>query len=228
MQRIRRQRETFCYRIAVGVDDNKKKKPFDPSSPFDTKQDLNAQREGWNPDKFNNVAEPSGPRMPKMEVTQGMGRPGQSGSGGGGSNTARPSGGGGGYSPSQFDISQFSSAEEYAQSMSGKPYNYSGAAGNPEGVDCSGYMSDIFSIYSGQPTRFTTDTDFSSLGFQPGYQEGAFNIGTNGGVGMDGHMAGTMPDGTPVESSGSGGVQYGGNAAGAMDFPQQWHYPIST
>jgi hypothetical protein len=99
MQRIRRQRETFCYRIAadaVGIGDNKKKKPLDPSSPFDTKQDLNAQREGWNPDKFNNVPEPTGPRMDKMVVTQGMGRPGQSGSGGGGSNTARPGGGGGG------------------------------------------------------------------------------------------------------------------------------------
>ena len=95
MQRIRRQRETFCYRIAadaVGTGDNKKKKTPDPSSPFDTKQDLNAQREGWNPDKYNNVPEPTGPRMDKMVVTQGMGLPGQSG----GSNTARPGGGGGG------------------------------------------------------------------------------------------------------------------------------------
>ena len=99
MQRIRRKRETFCYRIAadaVGIGDNKKKKPLDPSSPFDTKQDLNAQREGWNPDKYNNVPEPTGPRMDKMVVTQGMGLPGQSGSGGGGSNTSRPGGGGNG------------------------------------------------------------------------------------------------------------------------------------
>jgi hypothetical protein len=92
VQRIRRQRETFCYRIAadaVGTGDNKKKKTSDPFSPFDTKQDLNAQREGWNPDKYNNVPEPTGPRMDKMVVTQGMGLPGQSG----GSNTARPGGG---------------------------------------------------------------------------------------------------------------------------------------
>ena len=95
MRAIRRQRETFCYRIAA--EDEKKKKPFDLNSPFDTKQNLNAQPAGWNPDKFNNVAEPTGPRVEKMEVTQGMGRPGQSGSGSAGSNTARPGGGSGGY-----------------------------------------------------------------------------------------------------------------------------------
>jgi hypothetical protein len=33
--------------------------------------DLNQQRQGWNPDVFNNVPEPIGPRMPKMDVTQG-------------------------------------------------------------------------------------------------------------------------------------------------------------
>jgi len=31
-----------------------------------------------------------------------------------------------------------------------------------------------------------------------------------------------------VESSGSGGVQYGGSAIGAQDFSQQWHYPVSS
>jgi hypothetical protein len=140
------------------------------------------------------------------------------------------SGGTGGSSPSKFDISQWKSADDYAKAMSGKPYNYGGAAGDPNGVDCSGYMSDLYSIYSGKPTRFTTDTDFAALGFQPGYKDGAFNIGTNGGLGENGHMAGTLPDGTNVESNGSAGVQYGGNAAGATNpqFSQQWHYPVSS
>ena len=114
--------------------------------------------------------------------------------------------------------------------MNGKPYEYGGGGGNGDSVDCSGFMSDIYSIYSGKPTRFTTDSDFAALGFKPGYQEGAFNIGTNGGVGENGHMAGTLPDGTNVESNGSAGVQYGGNAAGATDsqFSQQWHYPVQN
>lgn len=96
MRAIRRQRETFCYRIAEV--DEKKKKPFS-LNPLDSKQDLSTQVKGWNPDEFNNVAEPTGNRVQKMDVTQGMGRPGQGGSGGGGSNTARPGNSGGSIRP---------------------------------------------------------------------------------------------------------------------------------
>ena len=174
---------------------------------------------------YNNLAQ--GEQITKDSPNNPVNQPDAAASVGG----AAGSGGGGGSagsSPSEFDISQWKSADDYAKAMSGKAYNYGGAAGNPDGVDCSGYMSDIYSIYSGKPTRFTTDSDFAALGFKPGYKDGAFNIGTDGGVGTGGHMAGTLPDGTKVESSGSGGVQYGGSAIGAQDFSQQWHYPVSS
>lgn len=169
----------------------------------------------FNPQGLEQITKDS----PNNPVNQGAA--GGAGGGGGGGGTA-------GSSPSKFDISQWKSADDYAKAMSGKPYNYGGAAGDPNGVDCSGYMSDIYSIYSGKPTRFTTDSDFSALGFKPGYKPGAFNIGTNGGVGENGHMAGTLPDGTPVESNGSDGVRYGGGAAGAdhSQFTQKWHYDV--
>ena len=142
-------------------------------------------------------------------------------------------GGGGtaGSSPSGFDPKQWASADDYAKSMNGKPYEYGGGHGGPSNsVDCSGFMSNLYSIYSGKPTAFSTNSDFAALGFQPGYKPGAFNIGTNGGVGENGHMAGTLPDGTNVESNGSNGVQYGGSAVGATDgqFSQQWHYPVAN
>lgn len=84
MRAIRRQRETFCYRVA---ETNEKKKNYFDLNPLDTKQDLNAQREGWNPDKYNNAGPTDGPRTQKMDVTQGMGRPGGSGGGGGGNSS---------------------------------------------------------------------------------------------------------------------------------------------
>ena len=221
MRGIKKQRETFCYRFAEI--DEKKKNLFDLNSPFDNKQDLNAQPTDWNPEKFNNAGPTDGPRVDKMVVTQGMGRPGHSGGGGGGGG-----GGNGGYSKSDFDPSQYKSAEQYAQAMNGKPYDYGGNGTAGRSVDCSGFMSNLYSIYTGKPTRFTTDSNFSALGFQPGYQPGAFNIGTNGGSGENGHMAGTLPDGTHVESNGSAGVQYGGNAIGATDFSHVYHLPSSA
>ena len=173
---------------------------------------------------FNNMAQ--GEQITKDSPNNPVNQP-EAGAAAGGA--AGGAGGSAGSSPSKFDISQWKSADDYAKSMHGKPYEYGGGGGSGNGsVDCSGYMSDIYSIYSGKPTRFTTDSDFAALGFQPGYKDGAFNIGTDGGVGTGGHMAGTMPDGTKVESGGTNGVQYGGAAIGAQDFAQQWHYPVSS
>jgi hypothetical protein len=139
-------------------------------------------------------------------------------------------------------------ATDFAKGAAGKPYDYGGmgegvhnpATGGPgTGHDCSGYIADIANAMSGQPTgtrptdssggQFNTTSDMSEFGFQPGNVPGAFNIGVNPSAGEEGHMAGTMPDGTNVESNGTNGVQYGGAAAGA-DHPQfsdKWHLPVS-
>lgn len=121
-----------------------------------------------------------------------------------------------------------------AQQATGRPYDYGGTGGQGRSWDCSGFMSSLYGAYTGQdPTQrhFTTTSNFPSLGFQPGYQDGAFNIGVNPQPGMSGHMAGTLPNGVNVEAGGAANkVQYGGSAAGALNpqFSQQWHLPISS
>lgn len=110
-------------------------------------------------------------------------------------------------------------AIDYAYNQAGKPYQY-GA------FDCSMLASQVYARMSGQaPGRyFTTDSDFSALGFKRGYKPGALNIGTNGGSGENGHMAVTLPNGVNAENSGSAGSMYGDGAKGANDFNQQWYY----
>lgn len=110
-------------------------------------------------------------------------------------------------------------AIDYAYSNAGQSYNY-GA------FDCSMFMSQIYARMAGLPPGryFTTDSDFAALGFKRGYKPGALNIGTNGGVGENGHMAGTLPNGINVENAGSLGSMYGAGAKGANDFGQQWYY----
>lgn len=115
-------------------------------------------------------------------------------------------------------------ATAYAQSVGdGRPYVY-GA------IDCSGYMSGIYSAFMGldDSRKFTTESDFLALGFAEGLQDNAFNIGVHrGGGGPNSHMAGTMPDGTPVESGGAhSSVLYGGAAAGADDSQFELHYSL--
>ncbi len=112
----------------------------------------------------------------------------------------------------------------------GRPYDYGGVG--PTGWDCSGFMSSIYAVLMGKdPNKryFTTESDFAALGFEPGLAPGAFNIGIKrGGGGRNSHMAGTMPDGTNVESGGShNSTAFGGPAAGAADFPLKFHLPLS-
>ncbi|MGX6513250.1 phage tail tape measure protein [Rhodococcus sp. SJ-2] len=118
--------------------------------------------------------------------------------------------------------SGFNSQAAVAKAMAhaGEPYVYGG-------LDCSGYLSAVFNAGTGQNVRFTTDSDFAAMGWQPGYDPDGFNIGTNGGVGVNGHMAGTL-HGTNIESDGTNGIQYGGGADGAQDFPEVWHWPGAT
>ncbi|OBB79274.1 tape measure protein [Mycolicibacterium peregrinum] len=110
-------------------------------------------------------------------------------------------------------------AIDYAYDNAGKAYQF-----GP--FDCSMYMSQIYARMAGLPPGryFTTDSDFAALGFKKGYKPGALNIGTNGGSGSNGHMAGTLPNGVNVENSGGAGSMYGAGAKGANDFTQQWYY----
>ncbi|MFE7746875.1 phage tail tape measure protein [Nocardia sp. NPDC057455] len=108
-------------------------------------------------------------------------------------------------------------AVSVARAHSGEPYVYGGR-------DCSGYQSEITSALLGRSVRFTTDADFKAYGFVPGYDPTGYSIGTDGGSGPNGHMAGEL-FGTPVESSGTNGVQYGGKARGVKGFPFVYHLP---
>lgn len=110
-------------------------------------------------------------------------------------------------------------AIDTAYQNSGKSYEYGS-------FDCSMYLSQVYAGMTGQPPGryFTTDSDFEALGFKRGYKSGALNIGTNGGSGTGGHMAGTLPNGVNIENSSSGGSMYGDGAKGANAFSQQWYY----
>lgn len=115
-----------------------------------------------------------------------------------------------------------------AKAANGRPYSFGGAGDAIHNFlyDCSGFMSDIYNALTGQTPgvrRFTTRSDFSQLGFLPGFDPNSvFNIGVN-----PEHMAGTL-GGVNVESGGAAGrTQFGGSAAGALSpqFAQQWHLP---
>ena len=226
--RIMLQRETFAFRISADESDPDYRRRLSPDSevnPLDGDHSLD--NTGLASDShYEQMAQAEenrgGYKAPKQQVKPGV----PSGYGGGGG------GGTAGSATSSFDPKQWKSADDYAKSMSGKPYEYGGGhpGGPTDSVDCSGFMGNLYSIYTGKPTAFSTDSDFSKLGFEPGYAPGLFNIGTNGGSGENGHMAGTLPDGTHVESNGTNGVQYGGNAAGATDpqFNSVWHLPASA
>ncbi|SNS39980.1 phage tail tape measure protein [Rhodococcoides kyotonense] len=106
----------------------------------------------------------------------------------------------------------------YAKAHDDEPYVYGE-------LDCSGYQSGIYNKLTGKNVRFTTDSDFAALGFVKGFDPNGYTIGTNGGVGMNGHMVGQL-FGVNVESGGDG-IQYGGPAQSPENFPMIWHLPLS-
>ena len=110
-----------------------------------------------------------------------------------------------------------SRASSWAQAQNGKPYIY-----GPQ--DCSWYMSGIYNQLTGKNVRFTTASDFTAFGFKPGSDPNGFTIGTDGGLGQNGHMAGRLL-GTAVESDGTNGVQFGGKADGPEKMPKQFYLP---
>ncbi|OMC55369.1 hypothetical protein A5747_13330 [Mycobacterium sp. IS-836] len=144
-----------------------------------------------------------------------------------------PGANGPGAAPSSFTGSA-AAAIQYAQEHAkGQPYDYGGFGQPGRGFDCSGIASGIYAAATGKSLDaryFTTESDFAALGFQPGYQDGALNIGVyRGGGGPNSHMAVTLPNGVHVESGGaSNTTQYGGTAKGAQDFPLQWHLPLAS
>ena len=210
--RIQRQAETFAWRLADLTAPAPISSP--PGGDWGKMPDIKmgpSTPPGWSPG--------STPTSPWHSTPS-------SSSGGSSSSTN-------GYKPITVDGSGLDAAHSYAQQMNGRAYQY-GGVGSKGGVDCSGAASTMYAYATGQDPNvrhFSTTSNFPSLGFQPGYQEGAFNIGVNPKPGMSGHMATTLPDGTHVESGGAANkFQYGGTAAGALDpqFSQQWHLPITS
>ena len=179
----------------------------------------------------------SGEYYPAQFSSGGTGTNGDGGGSGGGHGGKSKGGNGNGWSggslppidPSSYgDLNE--AAKAFGEKTNGMPYAYGHYGEDGNSYDCSGLMANYYSLYTGKPMgerpdSFNTASDFESFGFKPGYLPGAFNIGTNGGEGTGGHMAGTLPDGTNVESSSSGGVQYGANALGAQDFDTVYHLP---
>lgn len=136
-------------------------------------------------------------------------------------------------------------ATSMGQSAAGDKYELGGAGPGSTNVlthqpakstDCSGLVGDALNIYrGGDPNgeylkdstgeRFNTTSDMAAMGLKPGYQPGALNIGVNPKPGTSGHMDVQLPNGQGMESSGSGGVEFGSGAAPVTIFPQQWHMP---
>ncbi|MGW4090037.1 phage tail tape measure protein [Nocardia sp. NPDC004750] len=117
--------------------------------------------------------------------------------------------------------------QNFLRGEAGKKYQY-GGTGNPS-WDCSGIVGAAWAKATGKPANrryFTTDSDFGALGWQPG--PGGPNdltIGTNGGIGANGHMSGRVGD-LKFESSGTDGVEVGAGAQDPSNFPKQWHWPL--
>lgn len=135
---------------------------------------------------------------------------------------------------------QLIAGHKFAQSQSGKPYQWAGPNGPNSSFDCSGFMGSIAATIQGTNPwqRYWATGSFPSPGAQgfvpglgPGFSIGIFNGGPYGG-----HTAGTLsPAGTfgatNVESGGSPSkVKYGTGAVGAdhSQFTMQYHLPIGA
>lgn len=158
----------------------------------------------------------------------------------GGQSSGGYSSGSSGYSPNGSPMGgNVAAMMALAQQSSGN-VEYAPASDLVNGLaDCSGSISDLVEMLqtgTTSPDRLFTTTNFASdaeaakLGFAPGYQPGALNVGVNPYPGMQGHMAATLPNGVNFEGGGGtgGGAQYGGGAAGALDpqFEKQYHLPV--
>ncbi|MGW5387209.1 phage tail tape measure protein [Nocardia sp. NPDC003963] len=123
-------------------------------------------------------------------------------------------------------------AMDFLRGQSGKEYQY-GGVGNPS-WDCSGFISAAYALLKGLDPYvrwFTTESDFSSLGFLPGLDPTGrgLSIGVyRGGGGQYSHMAGSL-GGIALES-GANGVQVGSGAQSAASgqLPLKFYLPASA
>lgn len=108
------------------------------------------------------------------------------------------------------------------RSLTGTPYIFGGFS--PAGVDCSGMGAVLANEgtgrdpYSERMSTATASSFLAARGGRPGRgKHGDLRFGWfNGGPG-GGHMAITLPDGTPAESSSGVGARVGGSAIGHDD-----------
>lgn len=126
--------------------------------------------------------------------------------------------------------------EQRAQGIEGAEYVF-GGWGDGWNTDCTGAASRLANMAAyGDPEqggRFATGNAgpaLASRGFLDGPgPDGSLRVGwldDPGGPG-GGHAASTLPDGTNVEMGGNrGNGQFGGQAAGADQFPNIMHYPM--
>lgn len=136
---------------------------------------------------------------------------------------------------------QLEAAHKFAQSQSGKPYQWAGPKGPGQSFDCSGFMASIAAVIQGTNPwqRYWGTQAFAGgntvQGFVPGLGPG-FSIGLFNGGPWGGHTSGTLgPVGpyaaTNVESGGgSRTVKYGPGAVGAdhSQFTHTYHLPIGA
>lgn len=125
---------------------------------------------------------------------------------------------------------------EQTKPIEGARYVFGGWDGSWN-TDCTGAASMVANMAAyGDPLtggRFATGNAgpaLASRGFLPGAgPDGSLRIGWVHDPSMPGggHAAITLPDGNNVEMGGDrGDGQFGGKAAGAMDFPEVMHYPM--
>ncbi|MFI8567325.1 hypothetical protein ACIGGF_12255 [Rhodococcus sp. NPDC078407] len=123
--------------------------------------------------------------------------------------------------------------DSFSRGIEGADYTWGGWNGTWD-TDCSGAASrGVNYATTGDPDapgRFATGNQKEALtarGLQPGWMDGALNVGwLNGGPG-GGHTTYTQPNGVSVEMGGArGNGQYGGQAKSAKSFPNIMHLPM--
>lgn len=138
---------------------------------------------------------------------------------------------------------QLMRAHAFAQSQSGKPYQWAGPQGPGQSFDCSGFMGSIAAVIQGDDPwrRYWATGSFSggntAQGFVPGTGPG-FSIGLFNGGPWGGHTAGTLSAAgqygvANVESGGSPSMVKYGAGAGAVgadhgQFTHTYHLPIGA
>lgn len=137
---------------------------------------------------------------------------------------------GGGYGGGNPNADQMIALAQHAN---GGQYSWGGTDLVNGLADCSGSISELVSVLTGRGTGkgrlFTTDSFpayAAQNGWTQGYTPGGMNVGVRHGGPGGGHMASTI-NGVNFEAGGNaGGISYGGNAAGALDFPEIWSRPL--